>query len=566
MEKIIRKVLPTYRVTEKLGEGIYGSVFRIQDSFKERAVKVVPILVERSLSYRTTTEMDSKVSQDFHAVREYYEKIKGSGVIEIYDFHLVGKKISKEYAQAYLVILMEYCPDNLLNYVLDKFPLQPDRAYALMLDLAEVLRRLSLNTRETFLVTDLKPSNLLIDQQGNLVIGDLGGLKRLNSVSTSTNAQFSPNWSSPDFILNCARPGVASAVYSFGLVSYFIWEGHLPYENSDFIERIRAIKETGLDFRRTDIPRHILQVIRECTDFKPKSRPADFNEILSKIKTGSAPREPVAPPSRPPRSKQSIKKENELPAPVSPVRPKSKGQVAPATPPNKIWTEPITGMQFVWVPGGCFIIGSERDEPDALANEKPAHEVCVAGFWIGRYLVSQGEWFNVMGFNPSHFQKGERHPVEQVSWFDAQEFIRRMTAQTKGKYSFGLPTEAQWEYASRSGGRKEKFAGHHDPDAVAWYKDNSHYSTHPVGLKAPNGLGIFDMCGNVAEWCEDVYDEDAYRSRLKSSYSSSDEALHRVGRGGSWNTDARRCRTACRRGFPAGLGYTNLGFRLTRIP
>jgi len=110
MDKLINKCLPTYDVLNKIGEGVYGSVFHVKDNLKERAVKVVPIMIERSLAFRTPQELDSKISHDFYAVQEYYDKIKGDGVIEIHDFHLMDKKISKQEARAYLVILMEFCP------------------------------------------------------------------------------------------------------------------------------------------------------------------------------------------------------------------------------------------------------------------------------------------------------------------------------------------------------------------------------------------------------------------------------------------------------------------------
>ena len=137
-------------------------------------------------------------------------------------------------------------------------------------------------------------------------------------------------------------------------------------------------------------------------------------------------------------------------------------------------------MEFVWVPGGCYRMGSNSGEDD----EQPVHEVCVDGFWLGKYEVTQAEWQRVMGNNPSHF-KGDRNPVEIVSWDDAQEFIKRLNA--KGNGTFRLPTEAEWEYAARSGGKDEKYAGGNDVDRVAWYKSNSGGKTHPVGTKAPNG-------------------------------------------------------------------------------
>jgi serine/threonine protein kinase len=283
MKDIIAKCLPTYEIVDKIGEGIHGSVFRVRDQLKERAVKIVPIRVERSRLYKTETDLDSKVSQDFHAVREYYETIKGDGVISVYDFHLVDKHISKKEAEAHLVILMELCPINLHDYVIDRFPISCGEALFYMKSLARVLERLSRGIRSSFLLTDFKPSNLLLSEDNRLVIGDLGGLKRLSSVSTITNAQFTPNWSAPELVLKGERPTLFSAVYSYGLVAYYIWEGQLPYEKEDFIERIRQIKEKGTNYDNPSIPVMIHDLILQCLSFEPDDRPGSFEEIIQRI-------------------------------------------------------------------------------------------------------------------------------------------------------------------------------------------------------------------------------------------------------------------------------------------
>jgi DNA-directed RNA polymerase subunit RPC12/RpoP len=291
MRDAVKHCLPTYEVLNALGEGVHGVVYRVADGLKERAVKVVPLLVERSGAFRSSTDLDSKISQDFHAVREYYEKIEGPGVLKIHDFHLVDKVVTEHKAKAHLVILMEMCPDNLRDHVLDQAaPLAPVRALALMEELAGTLRRLADECGATYLVTDLKPSNLLFTASGALVIGDLGGLKRLGSVSSIAKAQFTPNWSAPETLMQGGAPTVPAAVYSYGLVSYFIWEGALPYEKLDFLQRISALKENGVTFARKDVPASIQSLIRSCLAQNPAWRPAGFGEILAAI--ARAPEDP----------------------------------------------------------------------------------------------------------------------------------------------------------------------------------------------------------------------------------------------------------------------------------
>lgn len=184
---------------------------------------------------------------------------------------------------------------------------------------------------------------------------------------------------------------------------------------------------------------------------------------------------------------------------------------------GKSHTDLATGMELVWVEGGCFQMGDTFGEGES--EEQPVHEVCLDGFYIGKYEVTQGEYTGIMGKNPSKSRRGDRYPVEMVSWNDAQSFINRLNQRANTGYR--LPTEAEWEYAARSGGKKEMYAGGNDPDPVAWYPGwregtgTSGGKAHQVGRKRANGLCIYDMSGNVAEWCPDWYGEDYYS---KSSY------------------------------------------------
>jgi formylglycine-generating enzyme required for sulfatase activity len=220
------------------------------------------------------------------------------------------------------------------------------------------------------------------------------------------------------------------------------------------------------------------------------------------------------------------------------------------------WKDPVTGMEVVWVPEGCYQMGSSSGDPD----EKPVHEVCVEGFWMGKYEVTQGQWKKIMSSNPSKFRSGDDYPVETISWNDAQQYISKLKQQSGN--SFSLPTEAQWEYAARSGGRDQIYAGGNDVDSVAWYYSNSGSNTHRVGTKDPNGLGIYDMSGNVWEWCEDVYDKNAYSRHVRNNPVITSGGNSRVSRGGSWINNPRIVRAANRHGDSAVLRSSLMGFRL----
>jgi formylglycine-generating enzyme required for sulfatase activity len=224
-----------------------------------------------------------------------------------------------------------------------------------------------------------------------------------------------------------------------------------------------------------------------------------------------------------------------------------------------LYKEMVIEPQMVFVKGGTFQMSDVFG--DGNSNEKPVHEVYVDDFYIGKYPVTQKEWEAIMGNNPSHF-KGENLPVDFVSWEDVQEFIKRLNA--KSGINYRLPTEAEWEYAARSGGKAEKWAGTNNESELkdyAWYYKNSDNEIHPVGQKKPNGLGLYDMSGNVWEWVQDWYDEDYYKNSPKDNPKGPSSGQHRVLRGGSWYDFARYIRTANRFRVYPDFRINIFGFR-----
>ena len=213
--------------------------------------------------------------------------------------------------------------------------------------------------------------------------------------------------------------------------------------------------------------------------------------------------------------------------------------------------------EMVYVEGGSFEMGSN----DGDSNEKPVHRVTVDDFYIGKYVVTQKELEAVMGNNPSNFQ-GDNLPVEQVSWDDVQEFLQKLSTKTGKNYR--LPTEAEWEYAARGGHKSSgnTYSGSNRIDNVAWYDGNSNSQTHTVGTKQPNELGIYDMTGNVWEWCSDWY--GSYSSNAQTNPQGSSSGSDRVLRGGSFTDDGGSCRGAYRSFNTPDDRYFDCGFRLSR--
>jgi len=238
--------------------------------------------------------------------------------------------------------------------------------------------------------------------------------------------------------------------------------------------------------------------------------------------------------------------------------------------PVSIHTETLpNGFSFDMIPieGGTFTMGNNESEHE---DEKPAHPVTVPDFYLGKYPVTQALWQAVMGKenNPSYF-KGLNRPVESVSWDDTQVFLEKLKEQT-GK-TYRLPSEAEWEYAARggkpspsgAGGQSGAYAGGNKLKEVGWYNDNSHGETKPVGMKLPNELGLYDMSGNVWEWCADVWHDNYDHAPADgSAWLTGGDQGRRVVRGGSWYDDDYYCRVSYRDYYYTDDWYYSIGFRL----
>jgi formylglycine-generating enzyme required for sulfatase activity len=253
-----------------------------------------------------------------------------------------------------------------------------------------------------------------------------------------------------------------------------------------------------------------------------------------------------------------------------------------------------TKDKMVYVPGGSFLMGN----PDTIVGwdeERPVHKVTLAGFYMGKYQVTQAQYQEVTGKNPSHF-KGDNLPVEQVSWYDAIEFCNALSEREglspynginknqadpnnqneKDPYKwtvtrnseangYRLPTEAQWEYAAKGGNGSPggyTYSGSNNAGDVAWYEDNSGGKTHDVGKKAANGLGLYDMSGNVWEWCWDWYGAYSGEAQTDPAGAVSPRYAERVDRGGAYDYPAQGARSAYRIRNVPYCGYNLLGFRL----
>ena len=219
-------------------------------------------------------------------------------------------------------------------------------------------------------------------------------------------------------------------------------------------------------------------------------------------------------------------------------------------------------LEMVKIPAGTFLMGSADNDESAYSDEKPQHRVNLQEFYLGKYPVTQEQYQAIMGNNPSHFQDNPKHPVENVSWDDAQAFCQKLNEKTGKKYR--LPSEAEWEYACRAGSQTSYYFG--DDEKVlgeyAWYNKNAGSKTHPVGQKKANNWGLFDMSGNVWEWCEDSWHTNYENAPMDGTVWNDNHSptADRVLRGGSWSNDPWDCRSAYRGSYVNRCG--NYGFRV----
>jgi formylglycine-generating enzyme required for sulfatase activity len=264
---------------------------------------------------------------------------------------------------------------------------------------------------------------------------------------------------------------------------------------------------------------------------------------------------------------------------VAPPKPEPEPKPEPKLQPKEIAVDLGNGvkLEMILIPAGEFLMGSPDSDKDAGGDEKPQHRVRITKpFYLGKYLVTQEQWEAVMGTNPSHLN-APKNPVEQVSWDDCRQLLNRLNERLRrphpgplpeGEGDFQLPTEAQWEYACRAGSTTRYCFGDDEPglSKYAWYNANSGGHTCPVGEKKPNAWNLYDMHGNVWQWCADWYDGSYYGKSPTDDPMGPAAGTDRVHRGGSWSDDAGYCRSAYR--FFDGSGFRGpyLGLRVSRVP
>jgi formylglycine-generating enzyme required for sulfatase activity len=438
---------------------------------------------------------------------------------------------------------------------------------------------------------DIKPSNILLDADDNVKVMDFGIARMAEGPGlTMTGTQMGTLvYMSPEQIKDSKHVDERTDIYSLGVSFYEMLTGRPPYDESDsndFDIRVNIVQNDLPDPRKIypHIGDDVLLLLGDLTKKKPDAR---LN--LSRLLMVEIPEKPIQ--KQKPTPQVEVTEHKEIPKNRKTKKKLSLVIVVAIVACIlilSIWMskhnlgfskkEPLSKLEMIFVEGGTFMMGSN----DGYDDEKPIHEVTVSSFWIGKYQVTQQEWMKVMGSNPSRW-KGDRLPVENISWYDAVEYCNKrsiregLTPCYSGSgdsitcnwnaNGYRLPTEAEWEYAARGGLETHgyTYSGSNDIDEVARYSGNKSSSgTKQVGSKLPNELGIYDMSGNVWEWCWDIY--GAYPSSHQTNPRRADSGTYRVLRGGSWGGSAYSCTVSDRHyGNATYSGSDHLGFRVCRV-
>ncbi|MBF0369087.1 MAG: SUMF1/EgtB/PvdO family nonheme iron enzyme [Magnetococcales bacterium] len=611
-ERLIGCFTPKYKLVRSLGAGTYGQVFLVEDGLKRVAVKILCLEMRPEVNQEGEDQTRQSISRDWHLVNAKWNLLHHASLVRIRDYYRYEESDPDSKVAVYGLIYMDYWPVNLkscIRRLIKRERYTPQRKRAILSNLAESLLRLKTDTG--LLVTDLKPANILVNtcSKGPLTLAfaDLGGFHR-EHVAEFRRVETTQSYLPPE-ILDKRQKVVdeKALVYSFGLIGLFVLEGRRPTLDPDFEGKWQDYVRQGDELPWSDEVRvemaPCVAIIERCLAKDREARFSGFVAILEALKEEHQAWRQREQSRLKPRFQRRFAK----PPSVSSV-------------PKEIRKEPVTGMEFVWIPPGAFRMGQSRTEKSelisrlgeekyrgAFSRELPRHQVELDGFWMGRYPVTWGQFAKFaqdalymtdaeregsafgpvageekwklrddLSWRKVDFKQSRQHPVVCVSWFDAKQFAAWLGQ--KSSMAFALPSEAQWEYACRAGTRRAYWFG----DTIE--ADQAHFATQgvygqgrggeiggetmPVGRYPANGFGLHDLHGNVWEWCEDYYDARFYRkpeAKEKNPLCRKGGG-YRVRRGGSWSFSAAHLRASCRGRNYADSRYLDVGFRLVLNP
>lgn len=602
-----------YTVDAVLGQGGFGIVYRARHKELHFLVAIkeyfpTEMAIRSGAEVRVRSEEGRKGFED--GLRRFLEEARALVALRDVPFVVECRDLFRANGTAYLV--MEYEVGLPLSEVLAQreaagSPFTESDLFAVVTPLVEGLAKVH---SAAVLHRDIKPSNIVIrraDEQPVLI--DFGASKHALAVHTKSLAPYTAGYAAPEQVGEEESLGPWTDIYAVGAVMWRIVAGGArPWDPPNPVKaesRLLGIMGTGdpLPTAQTlgagRFSESVLAVIDRCLAVRVAERVQNCGDLLrmlgpevardSQTEESRASGPVAVKPNREPRGKSEIfphvrASGGDLSEPAvstaartSQIGSASKspwGMLAVSAIPIlvlvSILVDPDTagpaGMEFVWIPQGEFVMGSDESGDAYFPDSTPPTHVQISrGFQLGKYEVTQKQWIDVMGNNPSWFKGcGYDCPVENVSWYDAQEFIAKLNA-SDHEWRYRLPTEAEWEYAARAESRRSMINRtllEIYLRQVAWFGSSSN-KTQPVGQLASNEWGLYDMLGNVWEWTADWHGK--YPGGLATDPTGASTGLTRVYRGCSWNSTQRECGFAIREAKDPDHRHHNVGFRLVRV-
>ncbi len=538
-----------YRLEQYIASGGFGITYKVYDIHLNESFALKEFFC-RTINSRdpltqTVTVINPNNIQDYEALQNKFKKealrirsLHSDHIVQVYD-------IFDENGTSYYV--MDYVDGESLQSILNRIgPLPEEKVLGYLEQTLDALDEIH---NRSIWHLDIKPDNILLDSKGCLKLIDFGASKLIDlpsgAMTSSVAIAYTPGFAPLEQTeQQLEHIGASTDLYALGATLYNLLTGERPYSGA-------KIATNSISPMMCHLVGWLMQINRE-------KRPQSVAQVRSYIDANIS-------------DKKNSRVKYFFGAIVIALLSVLLYFTVSDTKPDLVKVPgskyfKVNGVSFAMVPveGGTFIMGDNNSN----SNERPAHKMALTGFYIGQTEVTQELWQAVMGSNPSYFKDDPHRPVEQVSWEKCQEFIdslNKLTGQV-----FRLPREVEWEFAARGGNLTHGYgcAGSNEIDSVSWYKvnafdvgsDSNDYGTHVVGTKKPNELGIYDMSGNVYEWCHDWYGD--YVGDFQTELKGSSLHIGRVIRGGSWCYEAKQCLVSYRSNLKPESSYKNLGFRL----
>ncbi len=486
-----------YKIIKKIGDGSLGEVFIGED--ENLGLKIVAKLIQpASLK---NPEIVNRIKKD----TKIQTSLSHPNINSVFNFII---------EQNNMYLILEYAAGKTLKEIIKQTGLiEEQRALNIF---KQILGTVSFGHKKGIIHYNLKPCNIMLDNKDKIKILDYGvanilGRQGMIKAGIDMGTLY---YLSPEQIKEETDIDQRTDIYSLGIIFFEMLTGVLPFGvnvKSSFgvMNEIVTHKILNIKELKPEISDQTAAVVMKMINKRKELRYLNCCECGGDLQL----------------AKSKVNNKSECLSESKTIGLHAK----------------LIIPKMVLVEAGIF----NRDISNPLSAEKKMRTVSVDSFYIGKFPVTQNEWLEIIGNNPSNFI-GDSLPVEQVSWNDIQTFLEKLNAKTGKKYR--LPTEAEWEYAAR-GGKKSKgynYSGSNNIEDVVWYSGNSNHQTHPVGTKKPNELGIFDMTGNVWEWCKDWYEDNYFKNSVHNNPKGPETGVERVLRGGSWVNYADGCRISNR--------------------